>query len=88
LSAAALRSPRLVALLISAGADPNAADSFGNTPLMTAAWAGSAESVRLLLEAGARVDAHSRWGATALSSASAEDVIVLLKEAAQRGVVR
>jgi ankyrin repeat protein len=46
-------SPEAASVLIRAGADVNAADAQGTTPLMRAAFYGRAAVVRLLLEAGA-----------------------------------
>lgn len=63
----------LVAALIGLGADVNATDDDGTTPLMCGAEAGSASSIELLLAAGAMVDAISFSGETALSVAVAED---------------
>ncbi|MDQ6874455.1 MAG: ankyrin repeat domain-containing protein [Actinomycetota bacterium] len=51
-SAAAGRRPRVVALLLDAGANPLARQSGGWTPLHSAAHNGDRESVRLLLAAG------------------------------------
>ena len=47
-------SAEAVKLLLEAGADPNAKDSRGRTPLYWAERAGSAEAVKLLRRAGAR----------------------------------
>ncbi|RDS85921.1 ankyrin repeat domain-containing protein [Dyella psychrodurans] len=56
---------------LSAGADVNAADAQGNTPLMEAVrWEG-VESVRLLIDSGANVHAHDTQGATAIIEAVA-----------------
>lgn len=52
--------------LLQQGADPNARDSDGATPLMIAATAGYADGVRVLLAARARVDESNARGETAL----------------------
>jgi len=61
--------PRLIRLELEMGADPNAADGFGKTPLHHAAAAGSVEAVRLLIEYGANVNVASNSGNTPLSYA-------------------
>lgn len=68
---AALGSLESIRLLLAAGADPNAANSFAATPLM---WcAGNAAKVRLLLSKGANVDARSKLGETPLLIAAGYD---------------
>jgi ankyrin repeat protein len=51
------------------GADPNAPQADGVTPLHAAAAAGSTETIRLLVLDGARVDARTPRGETALDRA-------------------
>eukprot|EP00039_Didymoeca_costata_P031501 m.35064 g.35064 ORF g.35064 m.35064 type:complete len:642 (+) comp8821_c0_seq2:290-2215(+) len=58
--------PDMAMSLIGGGADVNARDNEGNTPLMYAAGQGSTEVVVLLLQKGALVDEQSRHGMTAL----------------------
>jgi len=65
------------------GADPNATDAQGRTPLLEAVGAGQTEAVRLLLAAGAKVNAASLDGRTPLIEAAARghvDVTRLLIE--------
>lgn len=52
--------------LIDAGADVNAANSLGNTPLIRSACTGRLELTRALLEAGANLDAQNADGYSAL----------------------
>lgn len=60
-----------VATVLQAGADPNAQDPDGWTPLHTAAMAGHADLARRLVEAGASVttEAYGKEGGTPLSYA-------------------
>ena len=59
----------LVQLLIQAGADLNAVDHMGNTPLHHAAESGNIPLVRILLDAGAAVDSVNGMGEPVLCSA-------------------
>src|SRR5450432_3009226 len=52
--------------ILASGADINASDSFGWTPLMIAAKNGSTELVQLLLTSGADPNRENSTGATAL----------------------
>lgn len=56
--------------LLERGADPNAEDKVGVTPLINVASRGSNKSLRLLIDAGARVDEDGRNGCTALTWAA------------------
>ncbi len=58
--------PEVLAHLLAAGADPNAVDFEGATPLMYAAEVGTLELLRALLAAGADVNARDAEGRTAL----------------------
>jgi ankyrin repeat protein len=69
-NAAAGGHKALVTLLVERGASVDAADWYGNTPLIVAAYHGQAESVKLLLRQGAAVDAAGRDGCTALAAAA------------------
>ena len=64
----ALRANDLAALdaLLAKGADLNAADRHGVTPLMAAAAVGSVDAMQRLLDHGAKVDARNEFGSTAL----------------------
>ena len=50
------QEPRMTRVLLEQGADPNAPNSQGVTPLLAAAQAGKSEATRLLLAHGAKVD--------------------------------
>ncbi len=68
----AVRSGNLneVDKLLASGADVNARDTLGGTPLLDAAWAGNVEIARVLLQHGADVNAvHREAGSTALEYA-------------------
>lgn len=58
--AAALPTPEIAALLIERGANVNAEDSFGTTPLLAAVFGGHLETLRLLIAHGANVRAAER----------------------------
>jgi ankyrin repeat protein len=74
----------MIQLLVEAGADVNAPDPTGETPLMQAARVGNLESVKVLLEHGAAVDTRDReFQQTALMvaiRANHPDVVKLLIE--------
>ena len=55
---------------LSAGADINAADAYGYTPLMNAAMLGRLDIVRLLIDAGADIQRKGQFGYTALHAAA------------------
>jgi len=64
LHAAARRGlSRLMAQLLSWGANPDLRDGWGRTPLF---YAATAEAVEVLVEAGADLEAKDRWGRTPL----------------------
>ena len=58
-----------VMALTAAGADVNAVDASGNTPLHSAAHLGNLDLLRFLLKKGARLEQKNQWGATPLLTA-------------------
>lgn len=65
------------------GADINARNKDGMTPLHAAAWTGQKEAVGLLIEKGTDIDAKNNEGLTALQMASQkghQSTIKLLRE--------
>jgi ankyrin repeat protein len=61
---------KIMDMLIDAGADVNAQDQFGNTPLMYAAFKGNNQLIDILLHAGADINAtREASGFTALACA-------------------
>ena len=74
---------QIVQTLLEAGADPNAQDGDGDTPLLSAAWQGHTEIAKVLLEAGADPNARDGFG-SALEWARGEghtEIVKLLQEA-------
>jgi ankyrin repeat protein len=59
--------------LLEAGADPNARNSDGRTPLMLASYTGHTEICKLLLEHKADINAVDNYDMTALMLAMARD---------------
>jgi ankyrin repeat protein len=75
--------------LLGEGADVNARDAEGNTPLILASFYANRECVELLLEKGADVNAANRAGATALvRAATSHDKTRLLLAAGANARVR
>jgi ankyrin repeat protein len=73
--------------LLQQGADPNAFDDLGWTPLIHAAKRGHLDVVRCLLAAGAKVDARdeARVGNTALAEVAAECSLEMAKALVEAG---
>jgi uncharacterized protein len=90
-NAAANGHSRLCKLLIEQGADVNAKDINGFTPLINAVYAGQNETMRLLLENKADSNAVPKSGSTALNIAVQRNDMVsaelLLKAKASIGLV-
>eukprot|EP00928_Gymnodinium_smaydae_P045948 TRINITY_DN30586_c0_g5_i1.p1 TRINITY_DN30586_c0_g5~~TRINITY_DN30586_c0_g5_i1.p1 ORF type:complete len:1076 (+),score=215.36 TRINITY_DN30586_c0_g5_i1:59-3286(+) len=76
--AAAAKRPELVDLLLEAGAPLDPGDEFDNTPLMVAAAAGDAYSVKLILERDPDMKLRNDENMTALDCASSPAVRKLL----------
>ena len=65
-------------VLLELGANADAKDAQGRTPLHAAVGAGAADLAAALLRAGARVNAKTRAGSTALHLASAVSIFKVL----------
>ena len=76
----------MVAILLDAGADANAPDPAGDTPLMSVTRVGRADAVTLLLDRGAKMDAtDTAYQQTALMVAVRENHPDLVKLLIARG---
>ena len=81
LTVAAMRNPKLVSVLLEAGANPNGATPVtGDTPLHAAAAGGNTDAARALLEAGADVNASDTGGFAPLHFATSGEMAKLLVE--------
>ena len=84
LTQAIVYAPKGVAFLLEHGANPNVVTILQQTPVIIAAGAGDAESIRLLLAHGAQINAHPARGHTALYWARKHhhaDIAALLQQA-------
>jgi len=66
---------------LTANADPNAANRFGETPVFRASWLGQVEIVRALLQGGANPNKTDCKGSTPLSFTSCVRTVKVLLEA-------
>ncbi len=66
--AAGANKPEIISVLIKSGADVNAKNNFGDTPLMLVATENyhNPEAVKILLDANAYINARDKYGKTAL----------------------
>lgn len=71
--------------LLELGANPNAKDAFGATPLHNAAAMDSAEVVRLLIAQGAQIDLLDASGNTALHEAAAKGHVASVQALVEGG---
>lgn len=72
-------------LLLAHGADINARDGYGRTPLNLMASYGQIEPIRFLLKRGAQVNVKNQWGTTALMYAANSHYLDILKALLARG---
>jgi ankyrin repeat protein len=86
--AAKVGNAELAGLLLSAGADPNATDEDGNTPLMVGLMNAPSEELFNILLIDADLDTKNEHGETALTIAVREDCVkevrILIDNGAQR----
>lgn len=75
------QSPAIIVALLEAGADLEARNLLGRTPLHSAADGDFPAIVAALLDAGAEVNPTDRFGRTPLDRARHPDIIALLLEA-------
>ena len=91
LYAAAQGYPKIVRLLLGAGANPDIGNVHGATPLMFGARYGNVDVCKALLEYGANTDLQDVYGMTALISATStghDDVVeLLLRGGADRAII-
>lgn len=78
--AASNNNREMISVLLSAGANPNSANSHGRTPLMNLNQEATVEVVHDLISAGAKVNERDETGDTALLNAAAHCNIAVVKE--------
>ena len=83
--AAKKKDVEAVKVLLKAGADVNARDKDGGTPLYAAVFWGHVELVKLLLEAGANVNAKGIGGDTPLHLAAIQGNVGAVKVLREAG---
>jgi cytohesin len=66
--------------LLDAGADPDASDGHGRTPLLEAAFGGHSTTVSALIEAGANPNARDADGWTPLMEAASKGRVHIVKQ--------
>jgi ankyrin repeat protein len=71
---------RMAKLLLSSGANIEARDENGDTPLIRAAGFGQTDIVRLLLEKGADVEATNKGGSSALAAGACECAVATMHD--------
>jgi ankyrin repeat protein len=74
----------VVDLLLSRGADVNASDCSGITPLILSVWTGDTSAVQALIGKGADIHVKTRYGQTAVNIAQTTgktDIVKILSEA-------
>jgi uncharacterized protein len=78
--------PRVLSVLLDAGANPNASDSSGRTALMQASSYGYEDAVVRLIEHGADVNLRDHKGRSALMYAAAGKYVDAIPQLLQHGV--
>ncbi len=78
--------PALLKFLLENGADIEAKQEDGSTPLLVAIWVKNDKAVRALLDAGASIHAKTNVQSTALHMASAKSPLPFAKELIQKGL--
>ncbi|MBN2461630.1 MAG: ankyrin repeat domain-containing protein [Candidatus Cloacimonetes bacterium] len=71
--------------MLEKGADVNAADTSGITPLHDAAWRGDVKVVRFLVENGAKVNTRSNQGMTPILNSAFTDSVAVLRYLLEQG---